>query len=174
MPLFIILGGFGSSLGNTDGFAIAFLFCGERGLGGNGGNAIFDTINSDGTAVQIPDPEDPWAIFIQRSNDESSYIDWSGAGDYEDATPHRIVYNIPSVSDASTWEIFADQSQQSVSVGANRSPSNFKDFEHPLLLFARYSSGTPSEFVDVVLDDVWLFGKSLTEHEVLSYQNLWV
>ena len=174
MSVFIILGGFGSSLGSSDGFALAFSFRGERGLGGNGGNAILGTINSDGTVVQIPDRRTPWAIFICGNNDKSSYIDWSGAADYEDATPHRIVYNIPSVSDASTWEIFADQSQQSVSVGANRTPSNFTDFEHPLLLFARHSSGTPSEFVDVVLDDVCLFAKSLTEHEVLSYQNPWV
>ncbi len=94
MSLFIILGGFGSSLGNTDGFALAFSFRGERGLGGNGGNAILGTINSDGTVVQIPDRRAPWAIFICGNNDKSSYIDWSGAADYEDATPHRIVYNI--------------------------------------------------------------------------------
>lgn len=167
------LGSFGSDISDSDGFAIAVSYKGTEALAG--GPFIMGTVNDgDNTHFQIPDDQNgDAALYVQDEDGNDARIEWADHGNFEDDNPHRLVYNIPSSDDASTWEIWADKAEESVSVNKDDTVDNTADFEYPLAIFARNVRGTVEDYSNIILDDICIFGESLTQSEIESYQNPW-
>jgi len=163
------LGGFGSSMTDAGGFAIAVSYRGSEALAG--GPFLMGAVNDgDNTIIQIPgDGGTDTAVSIRGEGNNFGILDWPNHATFEDNAPHRIVYNIPDLSDVSTWQIWTDQSEQTVSVNTDGGITATADFQYPFATFARNLRGTIDGFSNVVLDDICIFGQSLTTTEIESY-----
>lgn len=164
------LGSFGSDMDNSDGFALALSVETSKADG-----SLFGTYNDDSaTALEASWRDTTGSVFYIRDEDiNTGEFEWPDYEDFEDGSPHRIVYNIPDLSDVSTWEIWADQSNQSVSVVTDESPDNTADFQYAFTIFASNLRGSIERHADTILDDICIFNQSLTNSEIESYTNPW-
>lgn len=167
------LGSFGSSM--DTGFAVGLSFAGTEGLSGGAGNSLLGTFNDgSNTAIQIPDAgNNNRFILIRDDSGNDARVLWSNASNFEDGEPHRIIVNIPDTTNASTYELWVDQFEESLSIDSDTSPGDFSDFEFPLSFFARNVRGSILSHTDCILDDICLFEDSLTQSEIESYQTPW-
>lgn len=90
---------------------------------------------------------------------------------YDDGSPHRVVFN-KTGNTASDLEIWVDGTDVAQSVYRDESWGTVSDFSNPVPLFCRYNSGY-QDFVDATLDDPCVFGSSLTQSEIESYDTPW-
>ena len=89
-----------------------------------------------------------------------------------DGEAYRIVITKLS-NDESNWEIWLNQSSQSVTVQRDAWSGNTFNFSSSVLLFAQWRRGVIEGNTEAIIDDFCLYGDSLTGLEVQSYRNPW-
>lgn len=96
----------------------------------------------------------------------------TGTGLMTNGEPYRIVCNAVG-NDASNWEIYVNQTDETLTADDNGGLSNCENWNYDYTLFADNSTGTREFFADVVIDDFCIFNDSLTPSEAQSYTNPW-
>jgi len=170
------LGDFGGvTIPSNDGFSIAFSFKGTEGLSaGNGDVTIGSTDNDTDQYIQLPSGNrSTGEVSVRDDTGSQSDLSWSNASNYEDDNQHRIVYNIPDIGNVSTWEIYADQTSESVAVDRDETADSWSNFVTAILALARNARGTPDSYTNAIIDDICIFGAALTDSEAKSYDPPW-
>jgi len=163
-------GGFGSDMGN--GFAIAFSVNVASTTTSYIPLGVVNSTFSDTfllTALNGDDGDGTIRFTVQDDNNVTADV---YAGSISANTNHRIVVNAPT-TDASDMEIYQDQTQLSTTITQNNTASSFSNFSRPVTILARNKGGTIDAHTDGVVDDVCVFGDSLTSTEATSYNAPW-
>ena len=169
------LGNFGSNMDSD--FAIAF--------------SIQTTDGDDKSIINYTDTDDDLRLEIRLGHDEADegefwfrIVDSSGRGEdneqsvysagtsVDDGNKYRIVLN-KSGTDSEDVDIWLNQSEISVTNRGNGNPTDFRNFDNPVPLFARNLNGSVDNRINAILDDVCFFDNSLTQTEIGSYDNPW-
>lgn len=111
-------------------------------------------------------------LGLRLKSDDDTMGEVSTASSYNDGNPHRIVINKTSNS-TSGVEVWADQTDDTEE-NTSASWGSFSDFSVAVPFFARKrADGTLEGHTAAVIDDWSVFGSSLTQSEIESYQNPW-
>ena len=172
-------GSFGSDMPN--GFSIAFsvdsLSAASVFLGVRNSGSDETGLWASSTATGDPEPPEDVPSLVYRSQGSSSERGavW-GATNLTDGGPYRVVFNVPG-TDVSNWEVWVNQTDDTDgnATGSDGEPTNPADFDTEVAQFAWKDGedGSINDHTDGVLDDICVFGDSLTQSEIGSYQNPW-
>jgi len=162
-------GSFGSNIDSD--FALAFTI--ETSTGS--GIRPLATQNSNGTGLFTGIGTGPAAsgeLEFAVADESTSFLTVTSASTVADGAKYRVVLNKTSNS-ASGLDVWLNQTEDSTTVENDQSFSSPADFNNPVPLFARNNEGSLQDYFAGVLDDICVFGDSLTQSEIESYQNPW-
>lgn len=168
-------GTFGSNMDSD--FAIAFsihppaseaVVLGTANSDGSGDNSLYirtdDAFNGSlGTLT--------WAI--RGDGDGGAFNAVESTTDLTSGGPYRVVVNKTGNS-ASDMQIWVNQADDNASTIRDQfDETTVIDFNEAVALFAANTGGTIQGYLSAILDDICVFGNSLTQSEIESYTNPW-
>ena len=106
------------------------------------------------------------------TSDLGGYSSVESSTELTSGGPYRVVIN-KTGNTAADIDIWVNQTEDSASTNRGQSGTNFIDFNEPIPLFAGNARGTIKSFNGGILDDICVFGDSLTDTEIQSYSNPW-
>ena len=141
---------------------------------------LFSSINSGGDNALLATLADhfdgglgtlTWAIRGDSANNDYNSVE--STTDLTDGGPYRVVLN-KTGNTASDMEIWVNQQNDSSVVNTDTlDETSVADFNEPVALFASNNGGVVENHIDTMLDDICVFGDSLSRDEIESYANPW-
>jgi len=116
------------------------------------------------------DAGDGQVEFQLRSEDDTDGVLYTDKR-FDDNSKYRVVFN-KKTNDASNWEMWINETKQSVTLSRDNFSGNVADFNQNLYSHAENDSGSDTSHFPGVLDDLIFTDDSLTSQEILDdYSN---
>lgn len=113
----------------------------------------------------VPNGQPVLGLRDDNGNNLISYADTA----INDGSLSRLVANKVANTGSGAIEFWFDGTEQPVVNNSDQNPTSFSDFAYALTQFALNDQGTVTAQANAVLDDICIFGSSLTQSEIQSY-----